>query len=177
MALTHYNFHQPLHQLWEAALADYKAGGRHPGAYLKSKDQEFLTLIGANQQDLFDFAEDFACGGDPDFDIFLTIQSVRFSYLKIVQKGELSNHIKSREEFPEKEAKLEGIPWLPRIIEKARCKLQGELPEDLMYGCGGDRDFLQKHNLHPAEFLQLVWQYFDDPAAIAAYLRENSPDL
>ena len=34
---------------------------------------------------------------------------------------------------------IDGIAWLPRILVKARLKLRGEMPADLMYGCGGDR--------------------------------------
>jgi len=177
MSLDHYNFPKQLLVLWEKGVEDYKQGGRHPGAYLHAKDQQFLTVIGANQQDLFDFTEDFVCGGDPDFATFLSVQIIRFNYLKVVQAGELSNTIKPRDEFPAKEDAFEGIEWLPRIIEKARCKLKGELPDDLMYGCGGDRAFLTKHNLHPAEFLQLVWTYMDSPEAVAQYLRDNSPAL
>jgi hypothetical protein len=37
-------------------------------------------------------------------------------------------------EFPAKSAKVEGIAWLPRLITKARAKLAGSLPADLMYG-------------------------------------------
>jgi len=37
-------------------------------------------------------------------------------------------------EFPAKTDEVEGIAWLPRLITKARAKLAGNLPADLMYG-------------------------------------------
>ena len=37
-------------------------------------------------------------------------------------------------EFPAKTDKIAGITWLPRLIVKARAKLEGALPADLMYG-------------------------------------------
>ena len=40
----------------------------------------------------------------------------------------------SMDEFPAKSDEAEGIAWLPRLITKARAKLAGSLPADLMYG-------------------------------------------
>ena len=38
------------------------------------------------------------------------------------------------DDFPAKADEVEGIAWLPRLIVKARAKLAGQLPADLMYG-------------------------------------------
>jgi len=59
--------------------------------------------------------------------------------------------------FPPRDEEREGIRWLPRIILKAKAKLRGEMPDSLMYNCGGDRGFLQKFDIHPADFLRIVW--------------------
>ena len=59
--------------------------------------------------------------------------------------------------LPQKPEELDGIPWLPRIIAKATCFLEGGLCLDIMYGCGGDRRFLKEHDIHPADFLRIVW--------------------
>ena len=48
------------------------------------------------------------------------------------------------------------LKWLPRILVKAQAKLRGELPADTMFCCGGDRAFFARHDIHPAEFLQVV---------------------
>ena len=58
--------------------------------------------------------------------------------------------------LPAKSAQVDGIAWLPRLIEKARLKLRGEMPDDLMYGCAGDRPFLREMNMNLPGFLELV---------------------
>ena len=74
---------------------------------------------------------------------------------------------------PKKEA-VDGIEWLPRLIVKARAKLRGEMPAELMYGCGGDRPFLQEMNVELAEFLQVVWLFGDDDRAIIDYVKARA---
>jgi len=39
-----------------------------------------------------------------------------------------------------------------------------------MYSCGGDRAFFQEHNIHPAEFLSLVWRNENNDAAIVDWV-------
>ena len=76
--------------------------------------------------------------------------------------------------FPPREASLAGLEWFPRIIEKARAKLRGELPVDLMYSCGADRRFLKKVNIDPDEFLQRVWEAGDDVDHILKFVADRS---
>ena len=175
--MDHYTFQKRLKEIWQKGYDDYQAGGREPGAYLTEEDQSFLAEIGANQQDVYDATDDCIRYGGPDWETFLAVQVLRFNYFKLIMKGQPGTYIRPIDEYTPKQAEINGIPWLPRIIEKAQHKLRGELEPDVMYGCGGDRDFFQKHNLHAAEFLQLVWNNFDDPQAIAAYLEEHSPIL
>ena len=88
------------------------------------------------------------------------------------QKG-LANPQEIRpDELPPKRATLTGIPWLPRIIKKATCFLEGALCHDIMYGCGGDRHFLREHRLHPADFLQAVWLADGDDQKILSFMRD-----
>ncbi|MCZ6672955.1 MAG: hypothetical protein O7C75_08445 [Verrucomicrobia bacterium] len=175
--MEHYTFHTKLKEIWQKGYDDYQSGGREPGAYLTDEDQAFLASIGANQQDVYDFTDDYIRYGAPDWETFWSVQSIRFNYFKLVMKGLPSTTIPSMDEYTPKDGEINGIRWLPRIIEKAQNKLLGQLDPDIMYDCGGDREFLELHNLHPAEFLQLVWNNFDDFQAIAAYLEENSPAL
>lgn len=175
--MDHYTFHTRLKEIWQKGYDDYRAGGRKPGAYLTEEDQAFLAEIGANQQDVYDFTDDYNRYGAPDWETFWSVQSLRFNYFQLVMKGRPGTYIRPMGEYTPKDAEINGIAWLPRIIEKAQHKLRGELNPDVMYGCGGDREFFQKHNLHPAEFLQLVWIHFDAPREIAAYLEEKSPAL
>ena len=69
---------------------------------------------------------------------------------------------------------VRGIEWLPRLILKAKAKLRGELPPSLMYCCGGDRAFFQKHDVLPAEFLAMVWRNEQNDAAIVDWLVARS---
>lgn len=175
--MDHYTFHTHLKEIWQKGYEDYQKGGRTPGAYLTEAEQAFLSEIGANQQDVYDFTDDYIRYGAPDWETFWSIQSIRFNYFQLVMKGRPGDRVRPPAEYTPKQDELNGIPWLPRIIEKARDKLRGELDPDVMYCCGGDREFLSKHNLHPAEFLQLVWLNFDNPRAVAAHVQEHSPAL
>jgi hypothetical protein len=76
--------------------------------------------------------------------------------------------------MPAKTDAIEGIEWLPRLIPKTKAKLRGELPCSLMYCCGGDRRFFQAHDIHPAEFLSLVWRNGDNDAATIAWVVQRS---
>jgi hypothetical protein len=42
---------------------------------------------------------------------------------------------------------------------------------DIMYGCGGDRAFLSKHNIHPADFLREVWAAKGSIPQVLAYVK------
>ncbi len=175
--MNHYDYHTRLKALWDKGIEDYKNGGRVPGAYLTEADQAFLSYIGANQQDLYDFTDDSIRYGEPDFEMFWAVQSMRFNYFKMIMKSQPSDFIPPMEAYSPKDGEINGISWLPRIIEKAKHKLRGELDPDIMYGCGGDREFCKTHNLHLAEFLQLVWNNWDDDQVIAAYIQAHSPAL
>ena len=61
--------------------------------------------------------------------------------------------------------------WLPRIIAKAQAKLRGEMSSDIMFGCGGDRAFLRKVGIDPAQFLRVVWNAGDDLEHIVEYVK------
>ena len=76
-------------------------------------------------------------------------------------------------DLPLREAELEGIAWLPRILVKARAKLRGELHPDIMYCCGGDFAFLRGQDVAPADFLRVIWASGGDDAKVLAYLRRH----
>ena len=82
--------------------------------------------------------------------------AARRDYFLVVQRGQVSAPALRLDEFPAMEAEVAGLAWLPRIIVKARAKLRGELPAELMYCCGADRKFLLKVHIHPADFLREV---------------------
>jgi hypothetical protein len=86
------------------------------------------------------------------------VAGVRRAYFIEVQKRVPSTHVVSVADLPPKTAEVAGIAWLPRILAKARAKLRGEMDPQIMYGCGGDRAFLKRVDVHPAEFLRKVWE-------------------
>jgi hypothetical protein len=135
---------------------------------------KFLGELGATPQEIFDFVEDTFYGGEPGFETTLLITAARREYFLSVQAGKRSGRVIDMDKLPPKSARLEGIEWLPRIIEKARVKLRGEMPPDLMYCCGGDRDFLREHGIHPADFLREVWAAGEDVQRILNFVRKSA---
>jgi hypothetical protein len=141
---------------YDRGAAEWKQGKRTPQKMFSGEEVAFLASLGCTPQELFDFVDDFQCYGEPDAATALAVQAVRRDYFLNVLGGASSGQVASMNDLPAKNATVDGIAWLPRLIEKARLKLRGEMPPDLMYGCGGDRAFLQKVNLSPGEFLQLT---------------------
>ncbi|MGB0911833.1 MAG: DUF5069 domain-containing protein [Nitrospirales bacterium] len=149
--------------------------GIHNAKEMFSKDEEtFLSSIGATPQEIFDFVEDWCEDGTPDPETVLALTKIRQDYLSKEQQGKLSKKIIREHEFPSRSASLADLEWFPRIIEKARAKLRGELPEDLMYSCGGDRRFLKKINMGPVEFLQTVREAGDNIDHIVKMVTDRS---
>ncbi|MGD9853058.1 MAG: DUF5069 domain-containing protein [Nitrospirales bacterium] len=161
---------QAFRTLFDQKVAAYKRGIRNAEAMFSKEEKEFLRSIGATPQEIFDFVEDWCDDGEPDPDMVVAITRIRRDYFLNDQRGQYSKYVKITDLFPPREAKLAGLEWFPRIIEKAKAKLQGELPSDLMYSCGGDRRFLKKINVSPDEFLQVVREAGDDVDHIVQFV-------
>jgi predicted dehydrogenase len=157
-----------------AAVDKYRSGHQKAAGLLDDRGIKFLHSIGHNEQEFFDFVEDFAKYGEPTLETALKIASVRRDYFLKEQNGTFSPHRTAMDQLPSKDAEIEGIGWLPRIIPKAQAKLRGEMPAELMYGCGGDRKFFRTYQIDPADFLQHVRQAGDDTAAIVAWVKSQS---
>ena len=157
--------------LFDRCAADYMAGDHDFENYYRAEDLEFLAEIGYQPREFFDFVEDFCGEGTPSISTALLIAAVRRDYFWVVQKGKVSDKVLTRDEVPSFGEELNGMTYLPRLIAKGRAKLRGELHPDLMFGCGGDRNFLQKHgDLHPADFLRRLWAAGEDDQKIAAWI-------
>lgn len=182
MSMTHspaqsqYRWHHELKQLFVLSLERYRTGERDPRRYFTVDQVDFLASIGLTPQELFDFAEDHSKADEPDWETVLLISAARRDYLLTVQNGDTSKKVISMDDLPAKDADLGGIPWLPRVIEKAEAKLRGEMPAELMYGCGGDRNFFREHGLHPADFLRNVWSAQGDRQKVLEYVRSSSAE-
>lgn len=172
--MKHYDFASKLHPLWEKACRLYAKGQRGAETYFTADETAFLAANGITAQHIYDYAEDFTAGGEPTWDTALAIELVRRDYFLNAQGGKPSTKVLDEAKMPAKTDAIRGIEWLPRIIPKAKAKLRGELPATLMYCCGGDRRFFQTHDIHPAEFLSLVWRQERNDAAIVSWVVRRS---
>ena len=172
--MKHYDFAERLRPLWDKACQLYTRGRRSADTYFTPDETAWLASNGITPQHLYDYAEDFTSGGEPAWDTALAIEMVRRDYFINAQSGQASSAVLDEAGLPAKEAALRGIEWLPRIIPKARAKLRGELPASLMYCCGGDRRFFKAHDIHPAEFLSLVWRNERNDNAIVDWVERRS---
>ncbi len=161
-------------RLFNASVAKYQAGYEKAAGLVDDKGQAFLASIGYTEQEFFDFVEDFARGGEPTLETALQIAEVRRDYFLKEQNGTRSSRVVSMADLPAKDAQVEGIGWLPRIIPKAEAKLRGEMPPDLMYGCGGDRKFFRTNHVDPAKFLRQVWSAQGDETKIVAWVKAQA---
>ena len=67
-----------------------------------------------------------------------------------------------------------SLPRPPELIELVRAKLRGEMPDDLMYGCAGDRPFLSERNMNLPGFLKLVRDSGDNDRAIIDAVKRSA---
>jgi hypothetical protein len=149
-------------------------GGRTPDECISKPDQAFLATLGCSAQELYDFVEDWCWSREPSFEEVLAVTSIRRRYFLEVQGGKAPAKPRRSGEFPAGTASLDGISWLPRIIAKARAKLRGELPPQLMYGCGADRPFLQSMGVGLAEFLEAVRNAGNDDRPVVELLKKRA---
>ena len=161
-------------EVYERSVAAFKEGRRNAQAMFNDNDAAFLASIGCTKQELFDFIEDAQYAGEPDFDTVLAVTALRRDYFLNVMRGKPADRTATMESLPPKDAEVDGIAWLPRLIVKARLKLRGEMPSDLMYGCGGDRPFLRKMNMDLPGFLKLVWECGNDDRRIVEAVKKSA---
>jgi len=168
MKSIHYSWHQRFRELYDKALVKYGNDHRGVATFFTTREVGVLRAFGAKPMELFDYAED---SSDLDPETALLITAARRDYFLIVQNGEWSERQIKVENLPAKDAELGGIPWLPRVIAKAQARLKGELPDEIMYCCGGDRRFFRAHDVHPADFLREVWAAKGNEEKILAYVQ------
>lgn len=167
-----YTWSNGLKALYNKAVSEYQSGNRTLETYFTGEEIKNLAAIGLRPITVYDYAEDAVKYGEPDWETFLLVVAARRDYFLHEQQGIFSSAEISSSDLPAKTDKLEGIEWLPRIIRKAQCFLEGGLCHDIMYGCGGDRNFLKTHGIHPADLLRVVWASRGDSGKVLTYLRE-----
>jgi hypothetical protein len=139
--MSDYLWNDQFMTLFNRCLEQYHRGNYDFNTYYSESDLMFLRNIGCKPREFFDFVEDH--GADLPATTALLVAAVRRNYFLTEQGGNLC---------------------------KARAKLRGELDPDIMYGCGGDRMFLEKHGISPSDFLQTVWKEGADDQAVAQYV-------
>ncbi|MEY3898583.1 MAG: hypothetical protein RLZZ214_4105 [Verrucomicrobiota bacterium] len=160
--------------LFDRCAAEFQSGNVDFETYYKPDDLALLARIGCQQREFFDFVEDFSNEGEPSISTALLVAAVRRDYFHTMQKGIPSDKVLTRDDVPSFGEELKGMPYLPRLLAKGRAKLRGELDPDLMFGCGGDRNFLKKHgDIHPADFLRHLWAAGADDEKIANWVLEQ----
>jgi len=168
------NWREDFQHLFYSATTRYLAGHREASTLFTEKDMAFMESIGARPTELYDYVEDWSEVGEPSFETILAIASVRYAYFVHEQQRTPSGLVQAPETFPSGHEILGGYRWLPRIIAKARAKLKGELPPDLMYGCGADRPFLKTIGIAPEEFLKSVWDAGSNDSVILTRIKESA---
>lgn len=159
--------------VWDRAEAAWHAGRKTPGTMFSAADAAFLAGLGCTTQELFDFVDDAQrYNGDPDYETTLAVTAIRRDYFLNVLGGKPAGRTATMASLPAKSAEVDGIAWLPRLIVKARLKLRGEMPADLMYGCAGDRPFLRRMNMTLPQFLELVRDCGNDDRRIVNAVKQ-----
>jgi len=172
--MKHYDFADRFRALYDQAVKLYAAGKTGAETYFTADETAFLAANGLTAQNIYDYAEDHIGYGEPGYDRALAIELVRRDYFLNIQNGKPSDKVIDAATMSAKTDAVKGIEWLPRLIPKTKAKLRGELPASLMYSCGGDRAFFTKHDIHPAEFLSLVWRNEGNDAAIIDWVVRRS---
>lgn len=170
MPSTHWN--DAFMSLYMEALSRYHSGLIRWQEMFTPEEVHFLATIGYKEREMFDFIEDYAEEGEPSPTTALLVASVRRDFFLAVQGGKFSEspHV-TVGELPSFDDELHGIAYLPRILKKAEAKLYGTLDSDVMFCCGGDRKFLREHgNIHPADFLRMVWGARSDRQKVVNYV-------
>jgi hypothetical protein len=162
-----------LHDIWDQAVRRYREGRRGSAGFFSKEETAHLDSIGVTAQEVYDFAEDYANGGEPDFATFAAIHEIRRQYFLEKQHGRRSGQQLDPATLPAKTAEVRGIRWLPRILPKARAKLRGELHPDIMYSCGGDRAFFRENGITAADFLRVVAQHENDDQAVINWVEQR----
>ena len=172
--MIHYDFSANFHAVYERATARYAKGGATSSSLLEKADSAFLASNGITPQTLYDYVDDLANYGEPSYEQAHAIELVRRDYFHNAQDARPSAATLNPATLPAKSDAVRGISWLPRLLPKALAKLRGELPAELMYGCGGDRAFFKQHDILPYEFLNLVWRFEGDDSAIIDWVARRT---
>jgi quercetin dioxygenase-like cupin family protein len=78
------------------------------------------------------------------------------------------------DQLPAMDAELEGYPWLPRMLAKARATLAGTA-SGFLFGCPVDHTLMARLGVSPELILDLVRRHRDDAQVLAALRAHGIP--
>ena len=128
------NWQDEFQTVFDAGVERRRGGCDDPESMFTGDQVAFLESIGCSAQEMFDFCDDYVGWGDVIYEHVVELQAVRREHFLNTLNSQPAARRMEMDEFPPKDAEVEGIAWLPRLIVKARAKLDGTLPADLMYG-------------------------------------------
>lgn len=146
--------------LFREAVERYLLNSRTPiDRFFLPEESDFLASIGYKPAEMHAVIQDYAMLGEPSPSAALLIASTRRSFFLTAQRGISGNAAPvTAKDLPAETEEFQEIAYLPRIIRKAEAKLFGTLDTGIMYPDARDRQFLRENgNIHPNDFLQLVW--------------------
>ncbi len=164
------------YDLFREAVGRYHAGNRGAEGFFTDSETRFLHSIGCRPNEMFDYVDTYAKSGIPSPTTVMLIAAVRRDYFLTIQDGVFyEGKPVINFDVPKFGAEYSGMPYLPRLLAIARAKLQGSLGQDLMYGSESDLRFFKDHgNIHPADFLRVVWAAADNDAKVYDYVRKST---
>ena len=128
--------------LFDRCVERYRKGDKDfTGYYDDAGDAALLAEIGYKPREFFDFVEDFCEEGEPSPSTALLIAAVRRDYFKVVMKEQAGEKELTRDDIPTFGDELEGVPYFPRILAKARAKLSirlADVPTAPVWAAEGD---------------------------------------
>ena len=83
MGMSSYDWPIEFRKVYDAGTERYLRGERIPAKLFSKKELEFLASIGCSAQELFDFIDDKARYGEPDYETTLLTTAVRRDYFMV----------------------------------------------------------------------------------------------
>ncbi len=160
-------------RIFREAVERYHASPhRQVENFFMPDEVELFTSIGYYPTELFPYIRDYATMGNPSPSTCLLIAAARRSFFNISQRGRRGQtQFLLESQLPRESETFQDIPYMPRLIRKAEAKLHGILDPSVMYYCEKDRTFLAEHgDIHPADFLYLVWHARGDKPKIISVI-------
>src|ERR1044072_5458493 len=100
--MNSYDWPLEFRKVYDAATRRYTSGERHPIKLFSKQELEFLASIGCTAQELFDFIDDFAGYGEPDYKTTLLTTAVRRDYFMVEINSVPSSRQISMKDLPPK---------------------------------------------------------------------------